>query len=327
MGENKMNQIPVVRSFVAADALADLIAADYNLAGPVRCQMFSKMVRTQDNDHYLVTTGEGQKLVVRVYQLGSRLERRESDYLYEVDWLNFLHNAGLRVSYPIPRADGRLLGSLNAPEGVRYYALFSLASGRPMSLENEEQLFVLGREMARIHLASNEYKGAYKRQPMNLEFLVDKPIERIKQYWDEDRASDLEIMMISAEEAKEEIVDLIANEQYTPDSWGPIGGDFHGGSVFFTDDNQPTFFNFDWCGPGWRAYDIAVFLFNTNLIHNNATELSEAFFAGYYSQRQLSDNEHAAIAPFLTIRRIWQTGLFSMNDGLVGHTFIASAHN
>ncbi|MCA9900984.1 MAG: phosphotransferase [Ardenticatenaceae bacterium] len=322
-----MNQIRIMRSFVAADALADLIQAEYNLEGPVHCKLFSKMLRTQDNDHYKVTTGNGEKYVVRVYQFDNRLGRQESDYLYEVDWLNYLHQAGLPVSYPIPRADGRLLSSLNAPEGLRYYALFSLASGRPMSLKNEEHLFVLGREMARIHLASNDYQGKFERQPMNLEFLVDKPIERIKQYWDEDRANDLEILMISAEEAKEEIQALINNEQYTPDGWGPIGGDFHSSSVFFTKDNQPTFFNFDLCGMGWRAYDIAVFLFNTNLIHSKSPELSEAFFAGYYSQRQLSDNEHAAIAPFLTIRRIWQTGLFSMNDGLVGHTFIAPAHN
>ena len=322
-----MNQIRVMRSFVAADALAELIQAEYNLEGPVRCKLFSKMLRTQDNDHYKVTTGDGQKFVARVYQFDSRLGRQESDYLYEVDWLNFLHQEGLPVSYPIPRADGGLLSSLNAPEGLRYYALFSLAPGRPMSVKSEEQLFAMGREMARIHLASNDYEVKYERQPMNLEFLVDKPIEYIKQYWDEDRASDLEILMISAEEAKQEIEDLIANEQYTPDGWGPIGGDFHNGSVFFSNDNQPTFFNFDLCGMGWRAYDIAVFLFNTNLIHSSSSDLSEAFFAGYYSQRQLSDNEHAAIAPFITIRRIWQTGLFSMNDGLVGHTFIAPAHN
>ena len=254
-----MKNIRVVRSFVAADALAEMIATEYALEGSVRCQLFSKMLRTQDNDHYLVTTGTGERYVVRVYQLGTRLDRQESDYLYELDWLRFLHEAGLPVSYPIPRADGELLSRLNAPEGMRYYALFSLAPGRPMSLKNEEQLFVLGREMARIHLTSNDYKGKYERQPMNLEFLVDKPIERIKQYWDEDRANDLEILMISAEEAKEEIEDLIANEEYTPGGWGPIGGDFHSGSVFFTADNRPTFFNFDWCGYGWRAYDIAVF--------------------------------------------------------------------
>lgn len=322
-----MDQIRVARSFVDAEALAELITAEYEFAAPVTCQLFSKMLRTQDNDHYLVTLADGTRYVVRVYQLGTRLGRQESDYLYELDWLSFLHEEGLPVSYPIARADGQYLGSLNAPEGLRYYALFSLALGRPMSLNNEEQLFILGRDMARIHLASNKYEQKHERQKMDLEFLVDIPVERIKKYWDEERADDLEVMLISAEEAKAEIQALIDNEMHTEDGWGPIGGDFHHGSVFFNEDNNPTFFNFDWCGYGWRAYDIAVFLFNTNLIHKRSSELSEAFFAGYYSQRQLSQNEHEAIAPFLTIRRIWQTGLFSMNDGLVGHTFIAPAHN
>ena len=48
------------------------------------------MLRTQDNDHYLVTAQNGDKFVVRVYQVGMRLERQESDYLYELDWLYFL---------------------------------------------------------------------------------------------------------------------------------------------------------------------------------------------------------------------------------------------
>ena len=80
-----MNQIRIMRSFVAADALADLIQAEYNLEGPVHCKLFSKMLRTQDNDHYKVTTGNGEKYVVRVYQFDNRLGRQESDYLYEVD--------------------------------------------------------------------------------------------------------------------------------------------------------------------------------------------------------------------------------------------------
>jgi Ser/Thr protein kinase RdoA (MazF antagonist) len=51
--------------------------------------------------------------------------------------------------------------------------------------------------------------------------------------------------------------------------------------------------------------------------------LSEAFFAGYYAVRPLSNNEHEAISPLLTIRRVWLTGTFSVVDGIVGHTFIA----
>lgn len=320
-----METIRIVRSFVDSAALAEVIAAEYDFDGPVTCKLFSKMIRTQDNDHYLVTTGNGNKFVVRVYQVGTRMERQESDYLYELDWLNFLEKEGLPVSYPIARHDGSFLGRLRAPEGVRYYAVFSLAVGTPLSLENEEQLYTFGREMARIHQASNQYENRYERRKLDLEFLVDKPMERLQRYWDEDigHQEDLELLLISAKEAKGQILDLINNDHYTPDGWGPIGGDFHNASVFFDANDRPTFFNFDWCGNGWRAYDIAVFLHNTHLIHQRSPEKAEAFFAGYYAERPLTENEHAAIAPFLTIRRIWLTGLFTVNDGLAGHSFIA----
>ncbi|MCP4362951.1 MAG: phosphotransferase [Chloroflexi bacterium] len=319
-----MDMIKVVRSFVDAEALAKIIATEYDFGGQVTCRLFSKMLRTQDNDHYLVTTGSGDKFVARVYQVGTRLERQEADYLYELDWLNFLEKEGLSVSYPIARQDGGFLGSVNAPEGLRYYTLFSFALGSPMSMDDEEHLYIVGREMARIHQISNKFENQHERQPLDLEFLVDKPVARLKRYWDEDAGhkDDLELLLISALEAKDQMLELINNDEYTPDGWGPIGGDFHNGSVFF-DGNNPTFFNFDWCGVGWRAYDIAAFLHNTDLIHQRSPELVEAFFAGYYAERPLTENEHESIAPFLTIRRIWLTGLFTMNDGLAGHSFIA----
>ncbi len=321
-----MDTIRVVRSFVKAEALAEVIDAEYDFEGAVTCKLFSKMVRTQDNDHYLVTTQTGDKFVVRVYQEGTRLERQESDYLYEMDWLNFLEKEGLPVSYPIARRDGGFLGSIKAPEGVRHFALFSLAVGSPMARADEEQLFIFGQEMARIHTMSNQYERPYKRHKLDLEFLVDKPVERLKRYWDEEeeRNEDLDLLLISAQEAKDQILELVENERYTEDAWGPIGGDFHTASVFFDERNKATFFNFDWCGVGWRAYDIAAFLHNADLIHQPSPDMTEAFFAGYYSERPLSENEHEAIAPFLTIRRIWLTGQFTMNDGLAGHSFIAS---
>lgn len=317
-----MTQIRVARSFIASDALSEVIANEYDL-GTISCQLFSKMVRTQDNDHYLVHAADGAKYVARVYQLGTPLGREESDYLYELDWLNFLRVNDVSVSYPLARRDGRFLGSVHAPEGVRYYALFSFAPGQVMSLDNEEHLYRYGAAMARIHVVSNQYQSPYKRQPMDLEYLVDKSVERIKRLWDKSREDDLDLIITSAQEAKEEMLALLQNEEETPDSWGPIGGDFHNVSTRFDKNGVPTFFNFDLCGPGWRAYDIAAFLLNTNLMHKSE-EQSEAFFAGYYSVRPLSRNEHTAISPLLTIRRVWLTGLFTVSTGMTGHTFIAS---
>jgi Ser/Thr protein kinase RdoA (MazF antagonist) len=316
-------QIAVTRSIIAASALCEIIAEEYDLGATLSCKLISKMLRTQDNEHYLIRAG-GTKYVVRVYQLGEHLRRQESDYLFELDWLNFLKANGQPISYPIARRDGGYLGQIEAPEGRRYYALFSFAPGRPMVAGDEDQLFAMGNRMAQIHLASNDYSPAYERRAMGLKFLVDEPVTRLKEFWTKEHDTKREILLTSAEEAKERIEVLLRNEEETEDGWGPIGGDFHPYSTHFDNANEPTFFSFDLCGNGWRAYDIAVFLLNANLMRQ-PSNLSEAFFAGYYSVRPLSHNEHEAVAPFLTIRRVWLTGTFSTVEGIAGYTFIGPA--
>jgi Ser/Thr protein kinase RdoA (MazF antagonist) len=316
-----MNPVRIARSFIAADSVAEINAAEYDCPPPVSAKLFTKFLRTQDNDHYLVTTGDGVQYAFRVYQQGDRFHRAESDYLYEMDWLNFLKARELPISYPILRADGGYIGRLDAPEGPRYYAMFSLAHGDPLSLKDPEQLYSMGETMAHIHVASNDFATSQARKPLDLAYLLDRPLERIRHTWHDDQVANLDLVTTAAEEARDELKGLL--DKFPADGWGPIGGDFHQDSVYFDEINRPTFFNFDLCGPGWRAYDIASFLSNANLMHAPA-ERAEAFFAGYFSARQLTDEEHAAIAPFLTVRRVWLMGAFAREDGLVGHTFMGS---
>lgn len=315
-----MRDVRIIRSFIAPDSLAEMIDEDYLFDSPVACKMFSKLLRTQDNDHYQVKT-DGQKYVARIYQPGERLLRHESDYLFELDWLTFLKDRGCPVAFPIRRRDGGYLGKLNAPEGLRYYALFSFAPGEPMSTHDIDQLFRVGEKMARIHVASNDYKSNHGRQQSDLAFLADRPLERMRQFWNESDFGDLEFLVASAEEARDEVQRLIGHLKDT-DAWGVIGGDFHNTNVHFDKDGNPTFFNFDLCSYGWRAYDIATFLANTNLLHESV-EYSEAFFAGYYSVRPLQEAEHQSLQPFMTLRRIWLMGSFAVKDGMAGYTFMA----
>jgi Ser/Thr protein kinase RdoA (MazF antagonist) len=318
-----VEHIRIARSFIAAGALAEVVANNYDFDGSdISCKMFSKLLRTQDNDHYSVSIGD-QKYVLRVYEQGDAIQRRESDYLFEMDWLLFLKENGLRVSTPLPRRDGSMLGSLNAPEGKRYYALFTFAKGQTMSLSDPDQLYDFGASMALIHKVSDRFNSSHYRKPIDMSCLLEKPLERIERSWGPRRSQNLDILLASAEEARQEIGDLLGEEPDYDDSWGVIGGDFHNVSVHF-DKGQPTFFNFDRCGYGWRAYDIAAFLSNANLLQA-PEDLSEAFFAGYYSVRALAPEEHAAISPFLTLRRIWRMGLFALDSGLAGYTFLAPA--
>ena len=135
-----MTPIRIARSFVAAESVAELIAAEYDVASPVSCRLFSKLLRTQDNDHYLTTAGDGTQYAFRIYQQGNRYHRAESDFLYEIDWLRFLREHELPVSYPIRRRDGGYIGRIDPPEGTPYYSNLSQALGDPLALKDIDQL-------------------------------------------------------------------------------------------------------------------------------------------------------------------------------------------
>src|SRR5437899_2580973 len=109
--------VRVLTSLVAPDALSALVDTCYDFGAPARC----KLACSNDNHTYLLTTG-GERYVLRVYRQQKHWLQRESDYVFELDWLDFLRERNMPASYPIRRRDGGFLGSLNAPEGARHWA-------------------------------------------------------------------------------------------------------------------------------------------------------------------------------------------------------------
>lgn len=115
----------VHHSLIAADALVNVVANAYDLGPAVACRLLS----TGSNDHYLITSST-TVAVLRVYHHDHPWLASPAHYQFELDWLDDLHQHHAPVSYPLPQRDGTLLGALLAPEGMRYYALFSFAPGR-----------------------------------------------------------------------------------------------------------------------------------------------------------------------------------------------------
>jgi hypothetical protein len=109
-----MTAIRIARSFVAAESVAELIAAEYDVRRAGQLPLFSKLLRTQDNDHYLATAGDGTQYAFRIYQQGDRYHRAESDYLYEIDWLNFLRD---HATCPSPTPFRRRMAATSKPAG------------------------------------------------------------------------------------------------------------------------------------------------------------------------------------------------------------------
>jgi Ser/Thr protein kinase RdoA (MazF antagonist) len=190
-----------------------------------------------------------------------------------------------------------------APEGIRYYTLFSFAPGTVRYPLTVAQCHMLGMYMAQIHQTSNSFSTSHPRHHFDLAFLLDDAIERIKPFLH--AQSDVDINVI--ETAADLVRAQVANITRTEDTYGIIGGDFHGYNNHFTDSDDLTFFDFELCGYGWRAYDLAVFLWNARS-NNTPSEWWEAVLQGYQTVRQLTQAEQAALPTLIYARHIWLMG-------------------
>lgn len=311
----------IAKSVIAAESLAELATEHYDLAPPVRCRLIS----VNDNDNYLIESGNvdsgDAKHVLRVYRCRKHWIDDPASYRFELDWLVHLHDRGQPVSYPIARRDGERHGVLDAPEGERYYALFSFAPGKMAWPMNVEQCRLFGAGMARIHQASDSFQSQHPRGHQNLEWILDHSVRRIEAFLGDRRPEDLAFLHDLVVSIKQ----LAGNLPLSAPAYGIIGGDFHGGNHFITDDNTLTYFDFDVCGYGWRAYDLAVYWWSTK--HSNAAaELWLAALEGYDSVRPLTEEERQALPALVKARQIWLMGTHTAYIDIVGDAWLGDGY-
>jgi Ser/Thr protein kinase RdoA (MazF antagonist) len=75
-------------------------------------------------------------------------------------------------------------------------------------------------------------------------------------------------------------------------------------------DRTITFFDFEFCSPGWRAYELATVRWCEGFYHMDPGDtLWNAFLKGYSEQRLVAEADLASIPTFTAIRELWHTAL------------------
>lgn len=284
-----------VRSVVAAESLIPLLSEAYALPEPIQCRLCA----VGDNDTYLVKAGTEQ-FALRVYYPNRFWLSGIDEYHFEIDWLSFCHSRGLPVSYAIPRTDGKFLNELQAPEGIRPWALFTYAPGVEVFPMTIVQYHIYGEYIAKFHIESRDFNCIHKRFHYGVEVLIDRPIEILSDFFGKE---DKDVLFLR--DLAPRLRDWLNSLCVPEDGYGVIGGDFHVGNHHLDSEGNMTFFDFDSCGYGFRAYDLAVLRHNARLGNWN-TEIANAVLIGYESIRPLSDEEHRSIPLFMITRRIWR---------------------
>jgi len=284
---------PVIRS------LLSVVAETYDIGDARTCSLLVRGL----NDTYRVRT-EAQSYILRVYRAHWRTT---ADILYELDLLRYLGERGAAVSTPISRKDNSLAASVEAPEGHRYFALFTHAPGHPAEL-TIEYASSFGRAMAVVHSSSTGFSTGNERFALDLNHLVREPLRLARPRFS-GRFEEWAYLATLAETICNRITALADRGL----DWGPCHGDATERNAHRSDDGLVTLFDFDCGGPGWRAYDLATFLMEARK-HRQADTLWAAYLPGYAEYCPMSASELEAVPLFLAARYFWSLGLALVNE-------------
>lgn len=286
-------RLPLASSLFAPAALCRW-ANEQLTGGPFSdCRLW----RSGMNDTYLLHAGRERSLL-RVYRAGWR---SDGDIGYELDLLRWLARAGIPVAQPLPDREGALAHTFAAPEGPRPAVHFAFAPGvvPPLDVTLATQL---GAALADLHRAGEGFRTSFQRFRLSLENLLWRPLATLNQALGHRPADCAFLSDLAASLARqlEPLAPRLAS--------GPLHGDAYQGNVHRTPDGALTWFDFDLCGDGWYAYDLAVFRMNLRV--SKQPDVWPAFLEAYTRRRTLRPVELEALPPLVAVRDIWHLGYF-----------------
>jgi Ser/Thr protein kinase RdoA (MazF antagonist) len=294
-----MNHFPIAKSFLQRAAIARCIEEEYGFE-QVGCQLITTTLR----DVYLITSIQGRHILY-VYRHG---QRSVEEITAEWRFVDYLRTAGLPVAPAIQSKSGRYLLEFLAPEGIRCGVLTHFAEG--VILRRRQSMAATrayGQIVARIHTLSDRMEFSLNRPDIGVEKMIRQSVTAFeKEVFD--RPNDLAFLRESAGVLQNRVGKLPKQKP----AYGIIHGDVIRANALVSDNDQVTILDFDFCGLGWRAYDVASFLLT---IRDTPQEkdFQRAFLEGYEQIRPLAADESKTLALFEAIRAMISIGIPAMN--------------
>lgn len=300
-----MTTLSIAQSTPTAASIGALVARHWALGEPEACEF----LRRSFNQVYAIRFGD-RRVVAR---LCSERPRGPANVAYEAALLRHLAAQGIPVSACLPTADGQDATVVRLPEGERPLMLFEYLAGDATG-EAPEEIAAFGAGLARLHDAAASYAGPPSRYTLDLDYLISQPLARFLEaptMTDELRP---QFQAIAARlrariEAMEGLTHVACH------------GDAHSSNNFITTDARghkvASFFDFDECGPGFLAYELAVYpwAMHPRSVDGTMSERAlgrwQQFVAAYGAVRPLARQDIEAVPAFMAARQIWLMGEYA----------------
>lgn len=298
--------IDIAQSTPTAAAVARVVQAGYALGEVVA----SEFMRRSFNQVYRLTLANGRSVVAR---LSSERPRGEPLLEFEADVLRHLSACGCAVANSLPTRQGEVALRVPLPEGERWLMLFEHLSGEPTS-DVPANIQAFGQGLAQLHTAGQSLQSTAPHHALNLDHLLLRPLQGLL------RAATMTTELRKLFEAQgQRMHDRIL-------AFGELAqvlchGDAHGDNNFIAiredGERQAVFFDFDDTGPGYLAFELAVYPWALHPRSVDGVWSEKAlvrwghFLAAYRQERPVADADLAAIAAFVSVRQIWLLGEYA----------------
>ena len=283
-----MNQFPVSNSIIAASHLGDFLKVKYDFGKNASCQLIKNWV----NDTYLIKENS-DKYIFRIYRLNWRTEIEIEE---ELKWINLLKENDISVSFPILDQDKNYIQPIQAPEGKRFGVLFSFAEGEKQLNVLPEFHFDIGKMMGQIHQVS---EGLHlKRITYSPQVLLFDSLKRIAKCL---ASTSPEFDFL--EKTQQQLSSFFTEIKLGEIRSGAVHLDIWADNLNIDHNNNITLFDFDFCGNGFLAFDIAYHITMLFLFEPDQDKMKEKllqFYQGYESVLVISEEEKKVIPAFGT---------------------------
>ena len=222
-----------------------------------------------------------------------RPERWSDDcILEEHTFCEALVEHDLPVVAPLKAGNGKTLHD----HGPFRFCLFPRSGGRAPELDNPEQLAVIGRTIARLHLVADT--GQFQHRPVidadrlgedSADFLLDSPLLP---------ANQAEVYESVIDDLLDTVHDRINDTSYHELR---LHGDFHPGNILWGADSTPRLLDFDDCATGPAMQDLWMFISGDR---RYAQARLGDLLDGYNEFRPFDEREIALVEPLRTLRII-----------------------
>jgi len=294
----------IVRSTIDATDILDKLRDNYSDCSREAACMFEYR---GVNDIYKCTNGN----LCLFFKIYARKDIDKGAIEAEIEIVNHLLQSGLSVAYPIARENGQYILPINTPEGTRYGVLFSEAEGIPCNNDmlDERETIKISSLISNMHTMLDAIPTSPKRWKLDDRLFLDQSIEILENYHSFNPHFDLHFLKDVVKELKEQI-----QAKAKSWNWGLCHGDIYTGNIHRRNDGNLTIYDFDFCGYGWRAYDVSPFLgmfgdgTREEVVDKRKRQL-DYFLRGYKNAGGLSDSEIEAVFKiFVPFRRIFNLG-------------------